>query len=327
MFVNHYFYVSFHPHPDPDVIEDRMSRYLGTLDEAVPNIGNRWRDEWMPEISARNIAERDVDYGGMSDTELRAKLDDMTAWMEQQWYVHGHINFVLLSGAALSDMYVEVMQPEDPTESYQILQGHHTRSVDAARGLWELSRMARDSATIRDLFDNHHPRELVARLGESNEGARFLTMLEEFLYEFGWRSDAVYDLADPAWYENPVIPLGNLTRYIELADSHDPEIQYRRSVELAGAADRGHPGSVGRLTRRPGPIRRALRSGQGLLSDHRGPRLLHRPDGGRLLSAASSSPWVSGWPRRAASTRARMCSVSIATRSRRLSRAEGTSGR
>jgi hypothetical protein len=32
--------------------------------------------------------------------------------------VHGHINFALLSGAALSDMYQDVMHPDDPTESY-----------------------------------------------------------------------------------------------------------------------------------------------------------------------------------------------------------------
>ena len=119
-----------------------MSRYLDTLDAKVPLVGKRWTKEWLPMIRDRNEAERDVDYSAMSDAELLAKFDDMTDWMTEMWYVHGHINFALLSGAALSDMYHEVMQPDDPTESYQILQGHHTRPVDAAHGLWDLSRIA-----------------------------------------------------------------------------------------------------------------------------------------------------------------------------------------
>jgi phosphohistidine swiveling domain-containing protein len=230
--LNHYFYVSFHPHPDPAVIEERMTRYEANLAEKVPVVGERWASEWLPMIRLRNEAERDVDYAPMSDSELSEKLLDMTAWMEEMWYVHGHINFALLSGAALSDMYVEVMNPEDPTESYQILQGHHTRSVDAARGIWTMARIAKNSPTLKSLFESLPPKELVEKLKESDEGRDYLAKLDDFLYEFGWRSDAVYDLADVPWLEDPAIPLGNIARYIDLPDSQDPDIQYRRGVKL-----------------------------------------------------------------------------------------------
>ena len=102
-----------------------MTRYLDTLNSKVPLVGKRWTNEWLPMIRNRNEAERDADYSSLSDAELDAKLTDMTDWMREMWYIHGHINFALLSGAALSDMYDEVMRPEDPTESYQVLQGHH----------------------------------------------------------------------------------------------------------------------------------------------------------------------------------------------------------
>ena len=65
--INHYFYMSFHPHPDEAVIEDRMTRYLGMVDQTVPLIGKRWANEWFPMIRERNEAERDVDYSQMSD--------------------------------------------------------------------------------------------------------------------------------------------------------------------------------------------------------------------------------------------------------------------
>lgn len=230
--INHYFYNNFHPHDDPAVVADRMSRYLETLDAKVPLVGKRWIAEWFPMIRERNEAERDADYSNLTDAELLAKFEDMTEWMTEMWYVHGHINFALLSGAALSDMYQEVMQPDDPTESYQILQGHHTRPVDAAHGLWDLSRKVKSSPALTALFDETATRDLYAKLGQSEEGRTFLEELEKYLYDFGWRSDAVYDLADVPWRENPVIPLSAISRYVNLPDSDDPMIQFERAVKL-----------------------------------------------------------------------------------------------
>jgi phosphohistidine swiveling domain-containing protein len=230
--INHYFYMAFHPHPDEAVIEDRMTRYLDTLKEKVPLVGKRWTNEWLPLIRTRNESERDADYSGMSNAELLAKFDDMTDWMTEMWYIHGHINFALLSGAALSDMYTEVMHPQDPTESYQILQGHHTRPVDAAHGLWRLSRIAKNSLFLTKLFDENHPRDLAKKLGETHDGRAFLDQLHAYLYDFGWRSDAVYDIADVPWREDPAIPLGNIARYINMTDSDDPMIQFERAVKL-----------------------------------------------------------------------------------------------
>ncbi len=230
--INHYFYMSFHPHPDEAVIADRMTRYLDTLAVKVPLIGKRWVNEWLPQIRTRNEAERDVDYTGMSDSDLLAKLADMTEWMREMWYIHGHINFALLSGAALSDMYVEVVQSEDPLESYQILQGHHTRPVDAAHALWALSRKAKNSPALRAIFDETAPRDLAAKLAQSEEGRGYLVELDAFLYDFGWRSDAVYDIADVPWRENPSIPLGNIARYVNLPDTANPQINFDRAVKL-----------------------------------------------------------------------------------------------
>ena len=59
----------------------------------------------------------------------------------------------------------------------------------------------------------------------------FLDQLNDYLYDFGWRSDAVYDIADVPWRENPSIPLGNIARYINMPDEDDPMIQYERAVK------------------------------------------------------------------------------------------------
>jgi rifampicin phosphotransferase len=248
--VNHYFYMAFYPHPDEAEVAERMSRYLGMVDQTVPLVGKRWANDWLPLIRTRNEAERDADYSELSDAQLFTKYHDMTKWMEEMWYIHGHINFALISGAALSDFYDEVIKPEDPTEAYQILQGYHTRPVDAAHGLWDLSRIAKHSPTLSRIFDENHPRDLKQALEATEEGRDYLAKVDAYLYDFGWRSDAVYDLADIPWTEDPQIPLGNIARYIPMDDAANPMIQFERAVarreeltakiraELAGDPDK-----------------------------------------------------------------------------------------
>lgn len=228
---NHYFYLRFNPHADPQVIEDRMTRYPGFIEKTVPLVGKRWSEEWLPMIRQRNEAERDRDYDTMSDEEVFARYFDMCRWMEELWYIHGHINFALISGTALSDFYDEVMQPADPTEAYQILQGYHTRPVDAAHGLWKLSRKVKADPELSALFAQHPPGALKTELENSATGRAFLKDLAAYLHDFGWRSDAAYDLADATWVDDPSIPLGNIARFVAKDDEKDPMITFEQAVK------------------------------------------------------------------------------------------------
>ena len=138
--INHYVYVSFHPVADGGVIQDRLSRYQDTLAAKVPGVGKLWDEEWKPTVIAKNEPAKTADYSGLSDAEFVKKLEEFTDHMRYQWWIHGHINFVLLSSSAFCDMYDEIMQPVESTEAYQTLQGFHTRSVDVSRDMWKLSR-------------------------------------------------------------------------------------------------------------------------------------------------------------------------------------------
>lgn len=238
--VNYYIYSSFHPLTDEAELADRMTRYRDTLDEKVPGVGRRWEEEWKPAIIAKNLAERDADYSTLDDQGLIAKLADMKDHMTFMWHVHGHINFVLISSAKFCDLYDEIVEPDDPTEAYQCLQGWETQSLASSRGLWRLSRLVRADARLKSLFETTAPRDLVAALEATESGRGFLAELHTYLDDFGWRSDAVYDLHDVTWRENPAIPLGALVSYVGLDDGADPEILFERALEtrdrlMAGA--------------------------------------------------------------------------------------------
>ncbi len=228
--VNYYMYASFHPLADEAELADRLTRYRETLDELVPNVGARWVAEWQPAIAAKNIEEKSADYSALDDEALIAKLADMKDHMTFMWHVHGHINFVLISSAKFCDLYDEVVQPDDPTEAYQALQGFETQSLKASRGLWRLSRLARENSELVDLFHSTSAVELPVALEQTDAGRGFLAELRAYLDDYGWRSDAVYDLGDVTWREDPSIPLGALKSYIDLDDGADPDTMYERAV-------------------------------------------------------------------------------------------------
>ena len=229
--VNHFLYVAFHPLPDEAEIQRRLLTYHEKLATEVPKIGKTWEEEWKPAVIATNVPLKTADYSGLGDDELVAKLDELTDEMRHQWWIHGHINFVLLSSSAFCDLYDKVVQPSEPTESYQTLQGFHTRSVDAARGLWALSRVVKGRPSAgASCSPRPIARELPAALDASEEGRALRRQLDEFLFEFGWRHDAVFDLADVPWREDPTIPLASIASLVDVDDSEDPETIYRQRV-------------------------------------------------------------------------------------------------
>ena len=103
--------------------------------------------------------------------------------------------------------------------------------MDAGRGLWRLSRTIKNSAALRKLFEELEPSELVSQLERSDEGRNFLREFEVYLDEYGWRSDA-FELSDPTWRENPIIPLNTIQGYIYLEDDLDPEVRFQEAVQL-----------------------------------------------------------------------------------------------
>jgi rifampicin phosphotransferase len=228
--VNYYYYASFRPHADEALVADRLTRYKQTLVDKAPTVGPRWESEWKPPLIEHVERNKRANWAALSDAEILTQLDWFVDHQRHQWYVHGHINFALLAAATFCDFYDDLIKPTDTTESYQCLQGFRTRTVDATNGLWKLGRSVRNNAALTNVFKTTPSAQLVEVLRTTADGRAFLAELDEFLFEFGWRSDAVYDMADITWRENPAIPLGALTGYVDLADGEDPEHHFTRSV-------------------------------------------------------------------------------------------------
>ena len=237
-------------------------------------------------IRTRNEAERDADYSGLSNAELLAKFDDMTE-LDDRDVVRPRSHQLR---AGLGREAQRLLRRGDaartiPTESYQILQGYHTRPVDAAHGLWGLSRVVRDSPTLHQLFDENHPRDLASEAGARPRRAGRSSS----------SSTSTCSTSDGAATPSTTSPTcrggrtrrsrsGNIARYINMPDEDDPMIQYERAVkhreDLTAKIRAKLADDPEQLAKFDELYDAAAVCG----AAHRGPRVLHRPDGRRAAA-------------------------------------------
>ena len=189
--INYYGYFTIKPFElGAETREERSARYRKILGEALPRMGELWEREWLPSILPGLEKGRTADYTVLSNEELLNTVDEMLREFRARWTIHGYVNFSTIGASWFADFYNETFEPEDPTEPYLLLQGFPTRSLDTGRGLWRLSRIITNSPSLRRVFEEQEPSQLITQLERSEEGRRFLGEFRAYLDEFGWRSDA-----------------------------------------------------------------------------------------------------------------------------------------
>jgi rifampicin phosphotransferase len=227
--VNHYLYSSMRPVADPTEAARRAERYQ-ELPRILDEVGLRWEQEWQPGLIQQVRAGRVRNYRSLSNAKLSAELERQRDDMIDQWTIHGRINFGVIAGARFADFYTETFQPTDQTEGYALLQGFVTQTVQASQELWRLSRLVRARLRVAALLTRSNGEVAAVLAGPTPELADFAQQFQAFLDEYGWRSDAVYDVADVTWREDPSIPLDSLRSYLGLEEDQNPELAFARAV-------------------------------------------------------------------------------------------------
>ena len=238
--VNNYMYGSFVPDPSFTPPTSDLTEYTAELERIASNIGERWTNEWEPSLIPLLQKARTADYDAMNDAELLAAFEEQLKNQVYMWEIHGWINLTLVPATALTDFYNAEIQPADKNEAWQLLQGYKTKSVEAGSGLWRLSRTIMQSPALKKLFEELESRDLPSALEQSEEGRAFLASFRDYLDEFGWRSDGIYEVGDATWREDPIIPLNTIQGYMRLGEEQNPELTLERATqrreELARAA-------------------------------------------------------------------------------------------
>jgi pyruvate,water dikinase len=230
--VNNYLYASFAPdgtyagRSQADVQE-----YVTELDKLAAGVGDRWVNEWEPRVVSMLQKDHATDYSKLDDAALLAALKEQLDALVYWWTIHGWINLVLVPATALTEFYNAEFHPDDPNEAFQLMQGYRTKSVDAAKGLWRLSRIVKDSPALTRVFETLEPGAMLPALDATPEGKAFVAELRTYLNEYGWRSDGIYEIADATWREDPSIPLNTIQGYLRLGEDANPERTLERATQ------------------------------------------------------------------------------------------------
>jgi pyruvate,water dikinase len=237
--VNNYVYASFVPDDSFTPTHANLGEYSKELERLAFGVGERWVNEWEPALSSMLNNLRRIKFDSMSDRELEGALEARLDEQVYEWTVHGWINLSLIPATALTDFYRQEVQPADPNEGWQLTQGYANKSVEASRGLWRLAQLVKASPALLKIFEEQDPRALLGVFEAFDEGKAFLVELRQYLDEFGWRSDGIYEVGDPTWREQPVIPLNTIQGYLRLSEGNSPEFAIeqarRRREELAAS--------------------------------------------------------------------------------------------
>jgi pyruvate,water dikinase len=208
----------------------RAERYRQNVDALLQVLGERWEKEWQPAIVATVSRRIRQDYVAMTDSELLRTWDEMYAEVKERWYIHGLLLYGFFAAGQFADLYKEVTGADDEKLGYEALQGFETMATRSARGLWKLSRDVRTNPDLQRIFEGSTPEDIVSRLNTSPAGRAFMSELNAYLDEYGWRADSVYELTHPSWREDPRIAINAIQGYLAIEDDHGPDRQLQSAI-------------------------------------------------------------------------------------------------
>jgi pyruvate,water dikinase len=200
-----------------------------TLQQLKDAARNFW-ERIVPEVEAKTAYFLRTDFDALSNDQLLAELRQLPEWRTRCGALHTRALFPYNAGMQrLISVYQELIG-QDELAAVRLVQGHGCRSVDAGRALWRLAQLAASVPSVLAVLQDAElaASECVAMLERDAAARPFAEAFSSFLDEYGWRTD-LFELAMPAWAEDPTIPLNQLRAYLEMP-AYDPEAEQRRQV-------------------------------------------------------------------------------------------------
>jgi pyruvate,water dikinase len=193
-------------------------RAAGQLRADMGRLGERWSDEWMPEIQAHLAYWEGFDLAGAAPPALLSHLDATLERITRLWEIH----FLLAAPmyAAIRQfgaLYQEIFEGQSVLDAYRLLQGFPNKTMETGQALWQLSRRLPASPVVLAAFAGLPAAEVIPALERSPEGRAFLADLRAYLDAYGRRGDS-WSLDTPSWIEDPRPVITSLKEYITQPD-------------------------------------------------------------------------------------------------------------
>ncbi len=212
--------------------EDSYAEAAANMDTVkLTAAGQHFWDKIVPEVEGYTQRFLRTDFDALSDDDLAAEIDELPALRMRMGHLHTLALFPHGAGMRyLIDTYKDLVG-DDELAAVRLMQGYGNKSVEAGRALWQLSRQAASIPAVRDRvlqIDRATAGGCMAALQRERSAQPFVEAFAAFLDDYGWRTD-LFELAHPAWAEDPQIPLCQMRSYLEMAD-YNPDTEQQRLV-------------------------------------------------------------------------------------------------
>lgn len=189
----------------------------------LPTLTQTWNEEYLPEIQSINQRLLDFEYASAALPELLAFTEEARAMRERTWDIHMQAVIPVMGAATrFAEVYEQLLGKPDGNEPYLLLQGFENKTVESGIALWRMRKRALADPAVANIIAGTSVDRVAGELQAKAPG--FWKEFQQFLSEYGWRSDA-FELSDPAWVEDPSIPLAQLRDYITAPDDADPSLK------------------------------------------------------------------------------------------------------
>ena len=124
----------------------------------------------------------------------------------------------------------------DASIAVRLLAGIEADSAEPPRAMWTLSRRVRESKDVTALFDaGVSGLDARMRAATSSEARAFVAAVDEFLFNYGSRGPAEWDVLAHSWETHPDVALAMVDRMRLIPDDLDPS---RRRADAVAERDR-----------------------------------------------------------------------------------------
>jgi phosphohistidine swiveling domain-containing protein len=192
-------------------IEKNMPKFLGNFDAI-------WEErKWELEMGLGYFET--YDFSGKSLAEIGQYIVDARTFNTRAWEIHFEIMYPLLA------IYLQLYglcagNGIDPGNIAKMLQGRDSKIMETDRAMWDLADEAKRLGIV-ELFDRE-PDQIREALSKAGGNASiWLTKFDDFLKEYGWRTEGIADINIPSWIEDQSSPLGQLRNFVQMDERHD----------------------------------------------------------------------------------------------------------
>lgn len=228
--------------PYPGDAQARIEAHKKAVKPLLPVLKQRLLDyveaDFLPFYSSLDRSTQTI----RTLAEARQQVLALHSFYERAWQLHFEIVMPRTSlSMALEQMYSQLTGDPQSTYVYELLTGVMNKTLETDRGLWKLAQAAHDTQEVKTLLLATPVSELAQRLAQSEEGRAFLTRVQSFLDEYGYRTSNSHEFVDETWVENPVHALSIIVSYLQKEydfDAHFAQIVCERESKAQAVLDK-----------------------------------------------------------------------------------------